>query len=269
MTNPTLIPTLIALVLLSLLALLLVKKGNVNRLWAVLLVAIPLVAGNVWFYRWVYPQQQLAEKIAAAQQQLATTPTYRTIKQQQPALYKQLNDEFIAAVRAGIPAEKAIGQLRPLLADLLNQRIGRADDASIISYMQLSVSQMRSLRQQSGDLCFRFLFPQISGGINTEDTLPASLQQQDLAQMEALLKASRGPEVAIDLPQARQSLQGIVRTLYAKWGSDLQLLNSPGDRRVDRDKMCDMTIDLYSAVLALPGKQAANVLRMMLSANAN
>lgn len=268
MTNPTLIPTLAALLVLLLLATLLVKKAKINLLLAALLVILPPVAGNIYFYYWIYPQQQLAAKIVAAEDKLATTPTYRAIKQQQPALYKQIHDEFIAAVRAGVPADKAIGQLRPLLADLLNQRIGSADDASIISYMRLSVSQMQNLRQQSGDLCFRFLFPQISGGINTEEALPKALQQQDLEQMEALLNASRGPEVTIDLPQARQSLQAIVRTLYAKWGSDLQLLNSPTDSRVDRDKMCDMTIDLYNAVLALPGKQSANILRMMLSANA-
>ncbi|MCU5772858.1 hypothetical protein N5923_06605 [Erwiniaceae bacterium BAC15a-03b] len=268
MNNPTIIPSIIALLVLSLIALLLVKKGKIKRRVAVLIVIAPLLAGHIIWLNWIYPQQQQAAKIAAAQQQLATTPTYRVIKQQQPALYKQLNDELLTAVRQGTPTARAIGQLRPLLADLLNQRIGRAEDNSIISYMQLSVRQMQSLRQQSGELCFKFLFPQISGGVNTEEVLPPALQQQDLQQMEALLKASNGPDKPIDLAESRRSLQVIVRSLYAKWGAELQLLNAPTDSRVDQTHMCDMTIDLYQAILALPTKQSANVLRMMLSANA-
>jgi len=270
--NPTLIPSAIALLVLLLLALLLVKKGKIGRLSAFLLVIIPLAAGNGFWFGWIYPQQKQqqlqAAKIADAQDLLAATPPYRTIRQQQPALYKQINDQFVAAVRAGTEPTKALGQLRPMVAELLNQRTGRADDDSIISYMRLSVSQMQNLRQQSGELCFKFLFPQIRGGVNSEEVLPQALLQQDRQQMDALLRGSEGPEKPVDIAQARQSLQSIVRKLYDKWGSDLQLLNSPTDSRVEPEKMCDMTIDLYSAVLALPGKQSANVLRMMLSAEA-
>lgn len=282
MNNPTLIPSVIALLVLSLLALLLVKKGKIGRLSALLLVIIPLVVGNGVWLGWIHPQQKQhqqqqqlqqqqqrqADKIADAQQQLAATPPYSTIRQQQPALYKQINEQLVAAVRAGTDPDKAIGQLRPMVAELLNQRVGRADDDSIINYMRLSVSQMENLRQQNGELCFKFLFPQIRGGVNSEELLPQTLLQQDRQQMDALLRASQGAEKPIDIAQARRSLQSIVRKLYAKWGSDLQLLNSPTDSRVEPEKMCDMTIDLYSAVLALPTKQSANVLRMMLSTNA-
>ena len=130
-----------ALLVLSLLALLLVKKGKIGSLSALLLVIIPLAIGNGFWLGWVYPQQKQqqlqAANIAGAQEQLAATPPYRTIRQQQPALYKQINDQLVAAVRAGSDPTKAIGQLRPLVAELLNQRIGRADDDSIINYMRL------------------------------------------------------------------------------------------------------------------------------------
>ncbi len=262
-----LIPSVIALLLLSLLAFWLVRRAKISRWLALLLVAVPLVAGNVVWLRWVQPQQQLAARVDAAQQQLATMLVYRTIKEQQPALYKQLNDELVNAVRDGEDADQAIAQLRPMLADLLNQRVGRAQDETVINYIQLSVRQMQSLRQISGELCFQFLFPQLSGEVNTIARLPAQLQQQDLQQIDALLVASTGPEIAVDLSAARKSMQGIVGTLYEKWGSKLQLLNAPTDVNVEHNDMCDMTIDLYSAILALPPKQAANVLRMMLGAS--
>ncbi|WP_437615180.1 hypothetical protein [Erwinia sp. V71] len=267
MSEINLIPSVVALIVLSLLAFWLVRRAKISRWLALLLVAVPLVAGNMAWLHWIQPQQQLAARLDAAQQQLATMLVYRTIKQQDPALYKQLNDELVISVRNGAETDKAIAQLRPMLADLLNQRVGRAQDSAVIDYIRMSVRQMQSLRQLSGELCFQFLFPQLSGEVNTIGQLPPQLQQQDLQQMDALLAASTGPEISVDLPVARQSMQGIVRTLYEKWGSKLQMLNAPTDIRVDHNEMCDMTIDLYQAILALPPKQAANVLRMMLGAS--
>ncbi|WP_258576989.1 hypothetical protein [Candidatus Pantoea persica] len=54
-------------------------------------------------------------------------------------------------------------------------------------------------------------------------------------------------------------------TLYKKWGYKLQQLNMPADTAVDHSSMCAMSINLYSAILALPDKQAANLLRKMVA----
>ncbi|SUB15681.1 Uncharacterised protein [Pantoea agglomerans] len=48
-------------------------------------------------------------------------------------------------------------------------------------------------------------------------------------------------------------------------GDKLQQLNMPADTAVDRSSLCAMSIDLYSAILALPDKRAANLLRRMIA----
>ncbi|QKJ88095.1 hypothetical protein PMPD1_3168 [Paramixta manurensis] len=268
MNSQTVLPSFLAALILLLLAVVLVKKYRFNRLLALLLVVLPVILGNLYYLRMVLPQQREQALLNQARARLASEPPWRTIKQQEPALYKQLDDELMAEVRDGVPISAAMGHLRGMLVNLLNQRIGRAGDQSIDDYIRLSVEEMATLRAKDPQLCFKFLFPQVSGGVNMSEVLPVALQQRDLRQMDALLRDSAGAEHTVDLPAARQSLQGIVRTLYAKWGNDLQWLNAPADAMPDRAKMCDMTIDLYRAILALPTKQSANVLRMMLGANA-
>ena len=83
--------------------------------------------------------------------------------------------------------------------------------------------------------------------------------------MEQLLLNSPPPEQPLDKTQAQADLQQITGQLYQKWGDRLQQLNMPADTAVDRSSLCAMSIDLYSAILALPDKRAANLLRRMIA----
>ncbi len=267
--NHVLVLSLSAVLLaLFLIVVLWIKRGKVKRAVALLLLVISVMSAVAVYFQVIEPAQRRDARLRNAQQQLATTPVYRVIKQQQPALYKQLSEALNQAILQGMPATKAINQLRPMLSTLLNQHIGRASDETITRYMRLSVSQMQYLRTKDPQLCFKFLFPQVSGGVSIGDILPEKLIQDDLLRTEELLTSSMGANKTIDMPAARKSLQGIVGTLYGRWGNDLQQLNMPPNVRTDRPKICDMTIDLYRAVLELPTEQSANVLRMMLSADA-
>ncbi|EHT99747.1 hypothetical protein CKS_3635 [Pantoea stewartii subsp. stewartii DC283] len=105
----------------------------------------------------------------------------------------------------------------------------------------------------------------MKGGINLVETLPASLNQKDADATEYLLLNSLGDEQPLDRKQAQHDLKTIVDHLYLKWGNKLQQLNMPADAAVDRSSMCAMSVDLYSAILALPDKQAANLLRRMIA----
>ncbi|WP_338519517.1 hypothetical protein VRC35_06305 [Erwinia aphidicola] len=99
--------------------------------------------------------------------------------------------------------------------------------------------------------------------------LPKPLTDSELLAMDTLFTHSNGADQPVDLQQGRVKLQGVVRTLYAKWGSDLQTLNTPAEAGVDEAKLCDMTIDLYQSVLALTDKDSANVLRIIISGTGN
>ncbi len=236
---------------------------------AVLLFALPLLVGNLYYYGWMAPRQQQQAAVAAAQDRLATLPVWRTLQKQQPALYRQANDQLLRDLAAGVPLPQAIDRLRPLSADLLNQRINAARDEDLLRYMHISLEEMKAMRQIGADACFRFLFPQVKGGINLSDVLPKTLTDSELLAMDTLFQHSDGADQPMDLAQGRVKLQGVVRTLYGRWGSDLQTLNTPAEAGVDEARLCDMTIDLYQSVLALPDKDSANVLRIIISGTGN
>lgn len=259
---------LLAALLFGLIVLYRYKKLSVTQASLLAIAVIVVVGGWLGYRTVILPEARLQTQIETAKQRLAQLPGYRILQRQEPALWRQLNAELVAQMRAGIAPEQATSNLRAMLGDLLNQRIGRAGDEAINRYIALSLEQMESLRAQDVQLCFRFLFPQVSGGVNLNEVLPASLVLRDLREIEQLLQDSAGPEQQVDLAAAHQNLNKVVQQLYATWGNDLQWLNAPADSHVNRQKMCDMTIDLYRSILALPPKQSVNVLRMMLSANA-
>ncbi len=268
MSQPVMISSAIALVWLVVIALL-VKRGSLGKIAALLLLILPLVAGNLYYFRWLAPQQAETARLEAARQKLATLPVWRTIKIQQPALYRQASDKLQNALQAGLAEQQAFDRLRPLAAELLNQRINTAADEDLIGYMKISLEEMKQLRQQSADRCFRFLFPQVRGGVDIAELLPPSLIESEMQTMDRLLANSRGGDRTVDLPHGRKQLQSVVKKLYGKWGSDLQTLNTPAEPGVDESKLCDMTIDLYQSVLALADKDSANVLRIIISGTGN
>ncbi|CCG87908.1 hypothetical protein EPIR_2545 [Erwinia piriflorinigrans CFBP 5888] len=245
------------------------KSKKLTAPAAILLFLLPILAGNIGYYRWMAPQRQQEAAIDYARTQLASLPVWRTIKVQQPALYQQASDELIGYLRKGMPLRQAVELLRPLAADLLNQRINTARDKDLIAYMQISLEEMKQIRQLSPGQCFRFLFPQVKGGVNIAELLPQDLIARDLVAMDSLLQHSNGAAPPDDLSRGRQQLQKVVQGLYNRWGSDLQTLNTPGEPGADETKLCDMTIDLYQSVLALTDKDSANVLRIIIGGTDN
>lgn len=263
--TPTLMLTLAAFVLLALIIAVLVRTTRL-RLWqGVLLLLLPLLLANLVWFSWLQPQQQRAARVAQAEKSLAEAPGYRVLKTQEPALWQLLEQELAHKLHQGETLPVALGELRGMLADVVNRRLTRAGDASVIGYVAISVKEMQALQRQDPQRCFRFLFPQISGEVNLAERLSPQLNQQDADAMERLLLDSTGAERAVDMTQARDTLQQLVANLYVKWGDKLKQLSMPADAAPDRAAMCAMSIDLYRAILALPDKQAANLLRKMMA----
>lgn len=257
--------TLVAFVLLALIIIVLLRTTAL-RLWqGVLLFLLPVLLANLLWFSWLHPRQQRQALATEVANQLSQAPGYRLLKTQEPALWQLLNRELLHKRLAGVPPDEALGEMRGWLLDLVNQRLVRASDPAILNYIRVSVQEMQALQQQDAQSCFRFLYPQVSGGVNLQQLLPPKLNQRDGQALDELLAQSTGDEQPLDNQAAQRDLQKVVETLYGKWGDRLQQLNMPADTTVDRSAMCAMSIDLYNGILALPDKQAANLLRKMVS----
>ncbi|KKB03766.1 hypothetical protein [Pantoea anthophila] len=263
--NGLLFITLAAFALLALIIIVLIKTTRL-RLWqGLVLFLLPLILANLVWFSWVAPHRLQASQHEQAVKQLATMPGFRVLQTQEPALWLLLTQELTRRIRAGEPAEQATGELRGWLIEVINQRLMRGTDQAVVNYIRVSVEEMKALNRLDPGLCFRYLYPQVSGGINLLTTLPPSLNRKEADAMEQLLLNSPPPDQPLDKPLAQADLQNIVGRLYQQWGEKLQQLNMPADTAVDRSSLCAMSIDLYSAILALPDKRAANLLRRMIA----
>lgn len=265
--NALLFITLAAFALLALIVIVLIKTTRL-RLWqGLILFLLPLIVANLLWFSWVVPHQQQTSQREQAENHLAQMPGYRVLKTQEPALWLLLTQELTRRIRAGEPVEQATGELRGWLIEVINQRLMRGTDAAVVNYISVSVEEMQALNQRDPGLCFRYLYPQVSGGVNLVTTLPSLLNRKEADAMEQLLLNSPPPDRPLDKTQAQADLQKIVAQLYKQWGDKLQQLNLPADTAVDRSSLCAMSIDLYSAILALPDKRAASLLRKMIAAS--
>nr|MBA2817044.1 hypothetical protein [Candidatus Pantoea persica] len=84
-------------------------------------------------------------------------------------------------MRRGATPQQAAGELRGWLADLINQRLMRAPDAAVVNYVRVLVKAIQALEQNDPQLCFRFLYPQVSGGANLVATFSPAPNAEDAA----------------------------------------------------------------------------------------
>jgi hypothetical protein len=143
-----------------------------------------------------------------------------------------------------------------------------APDANVIAAMQVSLEEMKALQARNDGTCFQFLYPHIAGGINTAKVLPPELFQKDLDTMNQLLLDSGSGQTAqptaISGEKAKALMTPVREKLQQDYGDQLKMFNDLSAADVDHAKVCEISISLYSGILALPKEESAAVLRLML-----
>ncbi|WP_241575391.1 hypothetical protein [Rosenbergiella nectarea] len=230
---------------------------------ATLILIIIVILGAIG-YRSYTPStdsRQHAQQQALAQ--FSALPGYRLLKQQEPQLWQEVSESFMHSLAAGHSQQQAIGEVRGQLTELVNLRIVKADDRAVTGYIAVAVQEMQALNKISAESCYRFLYPQVSGGVNIGELLSPQMNQVDEEALEQLFLHSQGGDRPRDIAAAHNALNDVVKRLYPQWGNQLQQLNQPEDLATDHQKLCVMSIDLYRTILTLPQPKAANLIRQM------
>ena len=227
----------------------------------IIITAVVLGAMGYYFYPTSPDPRQLAEQ--AAMEKFAALPGYRLLKLQEPQLWHEVSETFAHSIAQGHSFVQAVGEVRGQLTGLVNLRIVKADDQAVTEYIAVAVSEMQALNKISGESCFRFLYPQVSGGVNIGVLLPPSINTTDQQALEGLFLHSKGHDRPLNVNDANQTLKSVVNDLYPHWGNQLQQLNQPEDLATDHQKLCAMSIDLYRTILKRPQHAAANLIRQM------
>ena len=124
----------------------------------------------------------------------------------------------------------------------------------------------RKLQKVPGDACFRFWFPMVSGPPDIAHAVDANSQQHTLELMAEVIRSAAetpAPEAEAATDAVKDDLAGIVNATYEQFGADAQMLAHADDPRVDRAKVCAITISLYERILQLPPARAGGLIRVM------
>ncbi len=230
-------------------------------------IAIAVVLGMVaagWIYR---------DKAPNTEQQLDTAlssmPVWQVIKEQEPEFRKKVQDEMLALQKAGKNEQQIIDTLQPKILHLQMARLQNAPDANVVEYMKINMEQTAAMQKVSDDNCYRFLYPEVKGGVNPMRLLDKDLMQRRMQADVDMMRAAAGPDkhtvTPQEIQQAETDVVPIIQKLTGKYGDDIELLQMPQKGKGKEKQSCDLVQDLWNNVLALPEPNAAGLIRYAVS----
>lgn len=211
------------------------------------------VAVGAWWY-----ERYRADSALLAQ------PVYQVLKKHERSLYDDLLEEYRVYQRGEEGPEKFINLANSQISLAATHQLPHASNASVLALIQDMVKTAKKLEGKPGDACFRYWFPQVAGPPDVAQLIDAKSQAHTLGLMGEVIRSAAEEPVPLPEPDAvKDNLANVINATYEQYGADAQMLAHAEDERVDRGKVCTITISVYERILALPPKQASELLRAM------
>lgn len=192
---------------------------------------------------------------------LTTEPLFSAVLEDFPSLREPLRLSLLQAAREGQGSEALLVGQR-LLSPQLWRYVPRASDAAAVELGRALVAALTRLQEHDPQRCYRFLFPAVAGppaagGSPFEEGILFALRR-------VVASARDGSAEPLDRAAARRNLDAAFAHLRSERESEVDVLRHAQEPGVDRARVCEMTIALYSELLALPPAAAGQTLRHVL-----
>ncbi len=233
-----------------------VKKPTV----IVLVSAVLVTAAGALFW----PRIAEWARNRQAQSALLEQPVYRVLREHEPEVFKRVADKYVEFRRGAETEAGFINFANGALSEVSTRRLAHASDAAVLALMSNMVANARSLQGQPGDACFRFLFPHVAGPPDVARHIDAKAQAHTLDVMAEVIRSSaESPQPLPDASTVQDSLSQVANATFDQYGVDAQMIANAEDPRVDRAKVCTMTLSLYDRILARPPADASALIRVV------
>jgi hypothetical protein len=221
----------------------------------IVIILIVIVAGAVGSY---WYDGYSAEKTLLKQ------PVYRVLKEHEPAVYDNLVEEYKVYARDETRRENYINLANSEISLAATRNLAHASQASVLALVKDMVATARQLQKQPGDACFRYWFPQVSGPPDIAKFIDPAAQARTLDLMgEVIRSAAESPAPLPAADSVKDDLASVINGTYEQYGADAQMISHAGDPRVDRTKVCTITLSVYDRILGLPPAEAGALIRAM------
>ena len=192
---------------------------------------------------------------------LEGSPCYQTIKRVDPLAYRKMITNFVAAIRAGKTEGEAIAAVAETSAAMMRTYLPSASDEALLAMRDLWIDILTQYKDGSSPGCIAF-FTQAK--VNLARLLPGWNMTNSLLVVEKVISSGATKvHVPVEVGSALADLHGAQGKLAEKYGEDVKLLGTPKEWPAHSQRVCDMLLDLYRQMAALPDHRSANVLRYL------
>ncbi|NUW60398.1 hypothetical protein [Cronobacter muytjensii] len=241
------------------------KKGKVNKLAAIAIFVVGIALWNVADIAWLKGSKATSPE-QGFDEAFNSMPLYKLIKENDPAFYARMRNQAVEMAKQGKTQQDIIDTMQAQMAELEMQRIQFAPDSDVMAYMRVNMEQTREMKQHSDDACFRFLMPQVKGGVNPVQMLSKEVIAKRMDVEMKLLSASYGPNqhkvTSEEQKLAEETLAPIGQALAAKYGDTIDVFTDPQKGVGQEKQVCNMVQELWRDVLALPPEKAGPAIRI-------
>jgi hypothetical protein len=213
---------------------------------------------------WTWPHFQHWQRSRAAQAELVREPVYAVLREHEPVIFKHIADWYADVGQGKATRAQFINFTNAQLSEVATRRLAHASDAAVLALLKDMIANARQLELRYDDSCFRFLFPQVSGPPDFAASLDAAAQARTFEVIANVIRTSaEAPQPLPEAAAVQDNLAAVVNDTYEEWGADAQMIAHADDPRVDRRKVCIMTLSMYDRILARPPADASALIRVM------
>ncbi len=170
-------------------------------------------------------------------------------------------------IRQGYVPQQIKDALRVQQAELIEQKLPRASDEAVITYIRLVEHQLSEFQLNGANLCFRMMIPKTGG--NEMDVSPVISEKTREREFSILNMTLKSYDAGRTIPSEKDVwayLGPIFGKLFEEFGEDnVSSLYDSDAREIDDAMTCFISKTLYSEILKLSEDEAVNVMRWMLS----
>ncbi len=213
----------------------------------------------------ITPALQSRYDVSRLDDSLSRNASFAAIKKHDPQTYIRITSELSQGLLQGKSHAELIDRVRSEVTTLVQKRLPKASDEAATDYMRVMVQEMGELRRHGGDLCYRFLFAKSAQSLDLRKYVSANTIEADDAALSQVVRSSTlTPQAVPAQAEVADGLRPVFEVLAARYGQDLALLQNPLAPGADPDKLCSMSIDMYTVILQRPVAESGRLIRYLM-----
>jgi hypothetical protein len=224
-----------------------------NLKWILAAVSVALAVAALWWHG-----------VRGVEAELLAEEPYRILKRHERAEYARILEAWREVKAGEREAAEFVRESNAIFSEVATRRLGTASQESVQALMRDTIRTVKKLQADSPEACFQYFYPEVSGAPDVGGILSAGEQRRTLELMGSVVRTSAENPVA---RPAQEEIEGpladVVNATYEQYGTDAQMVAHPEDPRIDRARVCEITLSLYERILALPPDLSTRLLRYM------